>query len=136
MASENGTLAKLAEIRKKFLTGFEEAAQRFHSEIQKLRENYLNELVDVALTDPRLSDVQRALTLIPRGPSRLATSQVLEEQGLSPSPQSSVEGAIALPEKWPQKKLKVSRCPACSTPVQDLNARFCSQCASPLFEFW
>jgi len=131
MTGENGTLSKLAEIRSKFLSGFNESAQRFDSEIRKLRETYLNELVDVALTDPRLSEVQRALAFKWGGPSTVTTSQLLEEQGAA----SKVADVVPLPEKWPKKKLKVSRCPACKLPVQDQNARFCSQCASPLFEF-
>ena len=128
MASDNGTLAELAEIRRKFLSGFEEAAQTFNEEVRNLRENYLNELVDVALTDPRLSEVQRALAFRAQVASPGPTSQAVAKE-------SAVEGAVALPEKWPQKKLKMARCPACSTPAQDLNARFCSQCASPLFAF-
>jgi hypothetical protein len=133
LANENGTVGKVVEIRNRFLTGFREAAQTFDSEIRKLREAYLNELVDVALTDPRLSEVQRALSFKWGAPVVTTASQSLEEQGLPPT-LSSTESTVPLPEKWPQKRTRVARCPTCNAVVQDVNARFCSQCAFPLFE--
>lgn len=52
MASENGTLAKLVEIRHEFLDGAQEAAGHYRAKIKELRENYLSQVVDVTLGDP------------------------------------------------------------------------------------
>ncbi len=120
MSVENGILAKLGEIRHKFIADFEDAAKRFDEEVRGLREAYLAELVDVALMDPRLADVQRALAF--RVPAAVAASTL--------APSLATEGLVPLPEKWPMRARK-RICPTCSTPC-DPRDRFCSQCAYPL----
>jgi hypothetical protein len=122
LTDENGILAKLVEARKNFLAGFDEAAALFRRRIQELRESYLNQVVDITLTDPRLGDVEKALSF------RTSPENAVVE------PSTTTKDMIPLAEKWPKKTLKGLACPACGVQIQDLNARFCSQCASPLLE--
>jgi hypothetical protein len=130
MASENGVLAKLTGIRHAFLQDAEEAAGQYRARIRALRENYLNQVVDVTLGDPRLSEIEKALS-----PQVTMSAPAAET-----SPATTSEGVLhtdmttELPEKMPLKHRKAVTCPSCGSPVRDMNARFCSQCASPLFD--
>lgn len=137
MASENGVLAKLVSLRQAFLASVQETRIQFVVKIKEARENYLNQVVDVTLGDPRLSEVERVLgswtqqvTVVPAPP-----------QPQLPIPREVSPGTavmLAPPEKQPmkgQKFMAVYRtCPSCNSPIWEPQAKFCSQCAYPLEE--
>jgi len=127
MVDENGVLAKLAQYRREFLDGFEAAAKEFSGRIRALREEYLSRVVDATLTDPRLSEVEKALSF--RSAQPVASAQSTSSQQVTPASATM----IALPEKWPMKGEK-QFCQACGSPL-DVNAKFCGQCAHPTFPF-
>ena len=124
MAQENGVLAKLAQYRREFLEGFEAEATAFATKLRTLREDYLNKIVDATLTDPRLVDIERALAF--RSAQLGGPFQPILPTAAGP--------AVAIPEKWPMKGRK-GVCPGCGWVIPEPSARFCSQCAHPLFPF-
>ena len=69
MANENGTLAKLTALRQAFLAGVDEARTKFVARLKTLREEYLAQVVDATLADPRLVGVEKALGDWPSQPA-------------------------------------------------------------------
>lgn len=145
MASENGVIAKLAGMRQRFMAEFQGEAARFRINVQQLREKYLNEIIDLTMTDPNVAAVQKALdffrpskdevTVVPQtGPATLvaAPSEV----------EPAVAATLAPPEKQPMKagrrayskRSVYGSCPNCNTPIWVPGAKFCSSCAYPLDE--
>jgi hypothetical protein len=129
MGNENGVLAKLTDVRHAFLRDAEDAAGQYRARIRELRENYLNQVVDITLGDPRLSEIERVLS------PRVTASSTAEAP-----PATTGEGVLhtdmttELPEKMPLKHRKTVTCPSCGSPIRDVTSKFCSQCASPLFD--
>ena len=112
----NGTLAKLVDARNGFL-------QDVQTAVKQCRDNYLTQVVDITLNDPRLTALNQLFTPPPAAPAPAS------ETVLTP------DGAQEMPTKQPMKRLKTMNCPGCGAVVPDMNARFCSRCASPLFAF-
>ncbi len=132
MASENGALAKLTSLRQNFLADVNDARERFVTTIKSLREAYITEVVDATLTDPQLTDVERALSgATPTAPPAAAPAVPPPGPGMVPIGQ-------APPEKFPMKRLKgfgvYGRCGNCNATILEPQAKFCSQCAYPLDE--
>ena len=131
LTSENGILAKLATLRQNFLSGVDEARTQFVTRIKTLREDYLSQVVDATLGDPKLSEVERAL-----GSWNPAAAVAVPSQASAPPP----AGMVPLPEKWPKKGQRFvniyGSCPNCNSPIYEPQAKFCSQCAFPLDEAW
>lgn len=128
MTSENGVLAKLAILRQNFLSAVDEARTQFVGQIKALREDYLSQVVDATLGDPRLSEVEKAL-----GSWTPQATTVPPPQPPAPNP----SGMIPLPEKWPMKGKRTAiygACPNCNAPIWEPQAKFCSQCAYPFVE--
>lgn len=137
MAVENGTVAKLVSLRQSFLASVEEARAQFVGRIKGARESYISQIVDVALGDPRLSGVEKALNSWNQ-PTPQPATQPVAASGINTS--SGVPGMVPLPEKWPMKR-NIARiptvygtCPSCNHPVFEPQAKFCSYCAYPLEE--
>lgn len=140
MANENGVLAKLAGIRKRYKVDCQAEAARFQMNLQQHREKYLNEIIDLTMTDPNLAAVQKALdffrpsneevTIVPpTGPATIlgAPTEV--------PPAEAVK--LAPPEKQPmkfQRRPVYGSCPNCNTPIWEAQSKFCSHCAYPLEE--
>ena len=57
----NGVLAKLAGMRERFMVDFQGHAARFRMNVQETREKYLNEIIELTMTDPNVAAVQKAL---------------------------------------------------------------------------
>jgi hypothetical protein len=140
MASENGTLAKLAEIRQHFMADFHQEAARFRNRVQELREGYLNEIVDLTLTDAKVTEVQRTLDLLKPPTEKLTAASVPEQTEPLPKHADVLQPSattLAPPEKQPMKTYRMNvygRCHACNAPIFEAQAKFCSQCAYPLDE--
>lgn len=133
MASENGVLAKLASLRQNFLAAIEDARVEFVGKIKTLREEYLNQVVDATLKDPRISEVERtlgSLILQPQPQPPAVPTPAAATAGMVPIGQSSN------PEKFPMKRFRAiyGTCPNCNSPLWEPQAKFCSQCACPLEE--
>lgn len=130
MTQENGALAKLVNLRQNFLTAVQEARVEFVNRIKTLREEYLNQVVDAALGDPKLSELERALgSLMPQ-----------PQPPVAPRPAVTADmipiGQSGNPEKFPMKRFRgvYGSCPNCNSPLWEPQAKFCSQCAYPLDE--
>ena len=136
LASENGVLAKLAGLRQTFLSGVEEARAQFAGRIRTLREEYLNQVVDATLGDPKLSDVERALSSW--GPQvKVVAVPTHPLVPIPPEVSAATAATLAPPDKQPLKSYRVSvygHCPACNAPLFEAQAKYCSQCAYPLEE--
>lgn len=141
MGIENGTLAKLGALRLAFLTAVEEARSQFVRKIKEARENYISQVVDVTLSDPELSEVEKALSAwntpnpLPRPTIQSAATgakanTLSDNSGLVPIGQSGVA------EKFPMKTVRgltvYGRCPSCNSYILEAEAKFCSRCAYPL----
>lgn len=135
MANENGngTLAKLVSLRQDFLTGVNEVRVQFVARIKTLREDYLNQVVDATMSDPKLGDVEKALSSWNTQPVTIAPPPV----------ESATAGSVPIgqgpPEKFPMKMKRdgltvYGRCPSCNSYILEPDARFCSRCAYPLDE--
>jgi len=140
LSNGNGVLAKLAGMRQRFMTEFQAEAANFRINVQQLREKYLNEIIDVTLTDVKVSDVQRALDFFK--PSQESVTVIPQEGPATvlpapPTVEPGVAVTLASPEKQPMKANRrpvYGTCPACNSPVWEAQAKFCSQCAYPLDE--
>ena len=130
--------AKLAGMRQRFMAEFQGEAARFRITVQQLREKYLNEIIDLTLTDVKVADVQRALDFFK--PSQ-ETVTVIRQTGpatVLPAPAWSVPGRSsdsAPPEKQPMKASRravYGACPNCNATIMEPQAKFCAQCAYPL----
>lgn len=130
MATENDTVAKLAQIKQRFRDSVDVATRTYHGELRAAEEAMLNEFVDVVGKDPWVVEVRKILE------SRLAAESPAPSTPAPPQT-TTPPGMVPLPEKWPKKASRIASfrfCPACRTLIQDVDARFCSQCAYPLFE--
>jgi hypothetical protein len=136
LSNENGTLAKLISLRQAFLASIEAARSQFVGSIKTARESYLNQIVDVTMADPQLSDVEKALsTWNPQfavvAPNPLPPMPAVDS-GMVQIGQSGVS------EKFPMKKSRgvtvYGRCPSCNSYILEAEAKFCSRCAYPLDE--
>ncbi len=136
MASENGIVAKLVSLRQAFLASVQEAQSQFVGRIKEARENYLSQVVDVTLGDPRLSNVERALSSWNEQPSAIQSPPVTEPNTMATVPNMVPIGQSGVPEKFPMKRFRTvyGACPNCNAPVWEPQAKFCSQCAYPLEE--
>jgi hypothetical protein len=122
------------------MVDFQAEVARFRGCVQELREQYLNEIVDLTLTDVRLSEVQRVLDLFQ--PTQEKVTVIPEPERTAPVPTSTqvtpgTMATLAPPDKQPLKSYRVSvfgHCPACNGPLFEAQARYCSQCAYPLQE--
>ena len=131
MAENNGTIAKLTNLRHSFLVTVEEARSQFVSRIKEAREYYISQVVDVTLTDPQLSDVERALA---------GATPTVTPAALIPKPESNPTlvpiGQSGDSSKFPLKRLKgvgvYGRCGNCNVAILEAQAKFCSKCAYPL----
>src|SRR3989304_5742298 len=138
MAQENGVLVKLAGIRQRFMTDFQAEAGRFRGRVQELREQYLNEIVALTLTDAKLSEVQRALDFFRPSQERVTVVPAPEPAPPIPEPKEVAPATavtLAPPEKQAMKSYRLNvygRCPACNAPLFEAQAKYCSQCAYPL----
>ncbi len=122
------------------MADFQAEAGRFRGRVQELREHYLNEVVDLTMTDARVADVQRALEFFK--PSQESVSVIPAPEPAPPvpvphevSPAEAVK--LAPPEKQPMKSYRMNvygHCPACNAPLFEAQAKYCSQCAYPLDE--
>ena len=130
--------AKLAGMRQRFMAEFQGEAARFRISVQRLREKYLNEIIDLTLTDVKVADVQRTLDFFK--PSE-ETVTVIPQTGpatVLPAPTSVIpDGAVTLtlPEKQPMKasrRVVFGACPNCNAAIMQPQAKFCAQCAYPL----
>lgn len=130
--------AKLAGMRQRFMAEFQGEAARFRITVQQLREKYLNEIIDLTLTDVKVADVQRALDFFK--PSQ-ETVTVIRQTGpatVLPAPASvfpDVAVTLAPPEKQPMKASRravYGACPNCNATIMEPQAKFCAQCAYPL----
>jgi hypothetical protein len=134
LASENGNgvVAKLVSLRQGFLASVEEARSQFVVKIKDARESYLNQIVDVTLRDPRLTEVELAL-----GSWSPPSQPVIPTPAAAP-PSMVPIGQSGVPEKFPMKRLKgfgvYGRCGNCNAAILEPQAKFCSQCAYPLDE--
>lgn len=139
MANGNGVLAKLAGMRERFMVDFQGHAARFRMNVQETREKYLNEIIELTMTDPNVAAVQKALDFFkpskeavvvvpPSGPATLVASPTEVDP--------AVAATLAPPEKQPMKKYRTvyGSCPNCNAPIWEPQAKFCSQCAFPLTE--
>jgi hypothetical protein len=148
LANGNGVLAKLATLRQRHMAEFQGEVARFRINVQQLREKYLNELVELTMTDPNIAAVQKALDFF--RPSREEVT-VISSSGPGAQPEGqaaaptevdpAVAATLAPPEKETMKAArKVSRrsvygsCPNCNSPIWVPGSKFCSQCAYPLDE--
>jgi len=131
--------AKLAGIPQRFMAEFQGETARFRINVQRLREKYLNEIIDLTLTDVKVADVQRTLDFF-KQPSQ-ETVTVIPQTGpatVLPAPTSVFpDGAVtlALPEKQPMKvsrRVVFGACPNCNAAIMQPQAKFCAQCACPL----
>lgn len=140
MASENGVLAKLAGMRQRFMAEFQGEAARFRISVQQLREKYLNEIIDLTMTDVRVADVQRALDFFKPSQEKVTIIPPSGPATLLPAPASvppDVAVTLAPPEKQPMKANRrpvYGTCPNCNAPIWEAEAKFCSRCAYPLDE--
>jgi hypothetical protein len=131
LASEDITVAKLTEIRHRYLQDLE-LCRRKH------REERLGEIVDIVLADPYIGVTPQAATSKP-APESVMVVQV-PDQAPPPKPAEvtpAVEVTLAPPEKQPLKSYRVNvygHCPECQSPIFEAQAKFCSQCANPLDE--
>ena len=133
LASENGVLAKLTGLRQNFLSGVDEARTQFVGRIKTLREDYISQVVDATLGDPKLSDIEKALSSW--GP-RVTVIPAPVPTPLVPVPIETTE-RLAPPEKQPMKWARhavYGTCPNCNSAIFEPQAKFCSQCAYPLDE--
>jgi hypothetical protein len=141
LASENNVVAKLAGVKERFMAEFQGHAARFRMNVQESREKFLNEIIELTMTDPNIAAVQKALdffkpskeavVVVPAsGPATLVAAPVEVE--------SAVAVTLAPPEKEGLKARKrpavPSSCPNCRTPILEASANFCSRCAYPLIE--
>ncbi len=138
MASENGIVAKLVSLRQAFLASVEEARSQFVGRIKEARENYLSQVVDVTLGDPRLSDVERALSSWNEQPPVIQPPPVTGTNTPAATAGMVQIGQSGVPEKFPMKRHRTAfpavygTCPSCNSPIWEPQAKFCSQCAFPL----
>ncbi|MGD0175827.1 MAG: hypothetical protein ABSC50_03260 [Candidatus Bathyarchaeia archaeon] len=140
MASENNVIAKLAVMRQRFMAEFQGEAAEFRIRVQQLREKYLNEIIDLTMTDAKVAAVQQALdffkpsresvTLVPpSGPATMVPEPTEVPRDVAPT--------LAPPEKQPMKAQRrpvYGSCPNCNAPIWEAASKFCSQCAYPLDE--
>jgi hypothetical protein len=151
LVNGNGVLAKLAGMRQRFMAEFQGEAARFRLNVQALREKYLNEIVELTMTDPNVAAVQNALDFF-----RDSTEQVVVVPPTGPAstvPAVPIEVppadavTLAPPDKQPLKKSRTAvkmplksyrpvygSCPNCNSPIWEPQAKFCSQCAYPFGE--
>ena len=135
----NEVVAKLGGIRGRHMAEFQGLVAEFRMSVQALREKYLNEIIELTMTDPNIAAVQKALdffrpakeatVVVPAsGPATLVTEPTEVEP--------AVAATLAPPEKQPMKGRRgrpFSICPNCKRTV-DPTANFCSSCAYPLKE--
>lgn len=136
MAIENSVLAKLAGIRQRFMVDFQAEAARFRMNVQQQREKYLNEIVELTMTDPNVSAVQKALDFFRPSKEEVTVIPPSGPASTVPVPtevEPAVAATLASPEKQPMKKYRTvyGTCPNCNSPIWEPQAKFCSQCAYP-----
>jgi hypothetical protein len=143
LASENGVIAKLAGMRQRFMAEFQGEAARFRMNVQQLREKYLNEIVELTMTDPNVSAVQKALDFFRPSKDEVTVVPPSGPATIVPGPtevEPAVAATLAPPEKQPMKAEKRLRrplygsCPNCNAAIWEPASKFCSQCAYPLDE--
>jgi hypothetical protein len=136
--AERVARGKLAGIRQRFMAEFQGEAARFRVKVQQLREKYLNEIIDLTLTDVKVADVQRALDFFKTSQDTITVIPQTGPATVLRTPASALpDGAVtpALPDQLP---MKVSRravygvCPNCKAAIMEPQAKFCAQCAYPL----
>ena len=128
----NGTVAKLIDIRRRYL-------QDLNSYRKRRREECLGEIVDVVVADPVMGEPTQ--TPKPTNTYR-ETITVTPPPTLIPPPEpQEVEPAeavkLAPPGKQPLKSYRLpvyGHCPACNAAIFEAQAKFCSQCSYPLDE--
>lgn len=140
MSNGNGNevVAKLGGIRGRHMAEFQGLVAEFRMSVQALREKYLNEIIELTMTDPNIAAVQKALdffrpakgatVVVPAsGPATLVTEPTEVEP--------AVAVTLAPPEKQPMKRQRrgYTICPNCKRPVEP-TSNFCSGCAYPLKE--
>jgi hypothetical protein len=135
---ENGTLAKLVEIRNSYFGQVQTAIDNFNGQLQGLQGKYLDQLVDAALGDPSIANIQQLLK------SKVFLGHHVDPESLKTEGAATIENPVPIaqsedPSKFPLKSKRTRPatvapiCPACGTQAADAGARFCSKCAAPLF---
>ena len=140
----NGVLAKLATIRQRHMAEFQGEAARFRINVQQLREKYLNELIDLTMTDPNIAAVQKALDFFRPSKEEVTVIPPTGDATVVATPTEvnpAVAVTLATPEKEPMKAAKrvprrsvYGSCPNCNSPIWVPASKFCSACAYPLEE--
>jgi hypothetical protein len=132
LASENGVVAKLVDLRQAFLAVVDGARAQFVGTIKSAREEYLGRVAEITLGDPRLSAVEKALGSWNTQPAATAPPEVA-----APPAEMVAIGQSRDPMKFPLKENRrpiYGTCPGCNAPIWEPQAKFCSQCAMPLDE--
>lgn len=144
----NGVVEKLVTLRQAFLLSVDAARNQFVTTIRSAREDYLGQIVGVTLGDPRLSNVEQALS---SWTSPSPTQPPDQGEPDSPVPPAAASlgmvpiGQSGDPTKFPMKGRRVARdgkkvafvyghCSNCNSAIWEPQAKFCSQCAMPFAE--
>jgi len=139
LASENNVIAKLAGVKERFMAEFQGHAARFRMNVQESREKFLNEIIELTMTDPNIAAVQKALDFFKPSKEDVVVVPASGPATLVAPPgpvEPAVAATLATPEAVPLKARKraPTTCPNCKAAVEPA-ANFCSRCAFPLREF-
>ena len=106
----------------------------FVAKIKDTREEYINQVITIALGDPKLSNLEKVLSSWTEKQEQVTVVQPPGPPAVIPLP-TETEYPVQAPDKQPMKgtrRVVYGRCPNCNSVIFEAGSKFCSQCATPL----